>query len=279
MPFVQQKYEKKLSINTLKTAFEWIFFVLLSFVKIILNPKYESLRPFVADIVKRFEQSDEVLHSGRNTIKVCREGGIALNVKRYGRPHWFNRIVYSFVRKPKGERAYRNGGRLLAAGFDSPEPVAYVEMRRGGIISDSYFVSLQCDYSHRLYELGDADAGSRRPLLRALARYTAALHEAGFMHLDYSPGNILYETDADGNTHFALVDTNRMAFGLVDLRRGCANFARLWGQPEMFAILADEYAAVRGGDPAKCRRWVRAARDRFWRRFSRRHKLKYDLKF
>lgn len=253
--------------------------VLLRFVKIILNPKYESLRPWVADIVDAFDGSTEELHRGRNVIRVCRSGDMALNVKRYGRPHWFNRLVYSAFRKPKGLRAYINASRLRTGGFDSPEPVAYIEMRRRGIICDSYFVSLQCDKPNRLYELGDADPAGYEPLLRALARYTARLHDAGFMHLDYSPGNVLYDIDADGCPSFTLVDTNRMAFGLVDVRRGCANFARLWGQPAMFDILADEYAAARGGDPDKCRRWVRAARDRFWRRFARRHRLKYNLRF
>lgn len=247
--------------------------------KIILNPKYESLRPWVAEVAAHFDASDVELHRGRNVIRVCRAQGIELNVKRYGRPHWFNRIVYSTLRRPKGERAFRNALRLIEAGFDSPEPVAYVERRSGGIIAESYFVSLQSPYPNRLYELGDADPAQHRQLLCELARYTARLHDAGFMHLDYSPGNILYAEGPDGKPRFTLVDTNRMAFGLVDLRRGCANFARLWGQPAMFDILADEYAAARGGDPVKCRRWVRAARDRFWRRFARRHRLKYDLKF
>ena len=69
-----------------------------------------------------------------------------------------------------------------------------------------------------------------------------------------------------------------MRFGEVDIRRGCANFARLWGQPRMFEILAEEYAAARGFDASECLRLMMAARRRFWSRFVRRHKVKYDLK-
>lgn len=68
-----------------------------------------------------------------------------------------------------------------------------------------------------------------------------------------------------------------MRFGEVDIKRGCANFARLWGQPKLFELLAKEYAAARGFDPEECFRLMMDARRRFWSRFVRRHKVKYDL--
>lgn len=246
--------------------------------KLIINPEYEHLRDYLTHIDEHFEHEGREIHKGRNSIRVCRTAGLELNVKRYAIPAWPNRFIYSFIRSPKGMRAYIYPQILLQKGFETPVPVAYIEERRFGLIAHSYFVSLQCPYTRRFYEFGNTPAGECTDVVTAFARFTARLHTAGIMHLDYSPGNILFD-HINGNWHFALVDTNRMYFGPVSVRRGCANMARLWGQPDFFYLLAEEYAAARGADAALCRRWIMKAREHFWRRFSRRHRIKYDLKY
>lgn len=246
--------------------------------KLILNPDYEHLRGYLLDIGRHFETEGREIHRGRNSIRVCVADGLELNVKRYGIPSLFNRFVYSFLRKPKGLRAYRYPQVLLARGFETPVPVAYIEERHGGLIGRSYFVSLQCPYRRRFYEFGDASVAGCADVVRAFARFTARLHEAGILHLDYSPGNILFDS-VGGEWRFSLIDTNRMRFGTVSVERGCRNLARLWGQPDFFRLLADTYAAERGADAGMCRRWTMQARERFWRRFARRHRVKYNLRF
>lgn len=244
---------------------------------IILNPVYESLRGYLMNIADHFESGTEI-HRGRNSIRTCQINGITLNIKRYGVPAFPNRVVYTFLRSPKGLRAFQYPQELIARGFESPEPVAYIEERRMGLISTSYFVSLQCPYTRRFYEFGNADINHCSDVITAFARFTARLHAAGIMHLDYSPGNILFDR-IDGQWHFSLVDTNRMAFKPICIECGCANFARLWGQPPLFRLLAQEYAKARGGDPVRCEQWVMQARKKFWKRFSKRHIIKYDLNY
>ena len=68
-----------------------------------------------------------------------------------------------------------------------------------------------------------------------------------------------------------------MSFSPVSVSRGCKNFARLWGQPELFRIIADEYAKARNADAEECFRTIREARRKFWTRFAKRHKVKYRL--
>lgn len=247
----------------------------------LLSPDYEYLRPYLADIRRHFEEGREI-HSGRNHIRVLSpDGQLQLNVKRYAIPHWPNRLIYSLLlRKPKGMRAFIYPQKLIEAGIETPRPVAYIEEFSHGLLGYSYFVSLHSDMPGRLYELGNArmDTPEQIRLVRDVARFAARIHDAGLTHLDFSPGNVLYETLPDDSHRFALVDINRMRFGDVDIKRGCANFARLWGQPRMFGILAEEYAAARGFDVGECLRLMMAARRRFWSRFARRHKVKYDLK-
>ena len=64
--------------------------------------------------------------------------------------------------------------------------------------------------------------------LSAFARYTAALHKAGILHLDYSPGNILIHQNETNEYSFSLVDVNRMQLlSDIDCDMVCRNMCRL----------------------------------------------------
>lgn len=247
--------------------------------KIEITPGYEHLQDFLTQLPVCFEQGDgRTIHVGRNVIKVMEADGIQLNVKRYHVPSFFNRIVYSFFRVPKGKRAFTYPNILLQKGFETPGPVAYVEERAGGLIGYSYFVSLQCPYRRKFYEFGNASIADCREVVSAFARLTARLHEAEIYHRDYSPGNILFDY-VDGQYHFSLVDINRMEFGPVSVEKGCANFARLWGQKDFFLQLAQDYASARGVDAAYCTERILYYRRRFWTHYIKRHKPDFNLEF
>ncbi len=245
--------------------------------KLYVHPEYVGIRDFLRSLPLTFDQYGEVLYARRNVIRrITAPDGTELNVKRYGVPGWFNRVVYTYLRSSKGWRAYTYPARLLRAGIDTPRPVAYIEQRRGGLIRDSYLVTLQCPYRRNFYEFGNARVADCRDVVAAFARFTARQHEAGILHLDYSPGNILFDRVGE-EWRFSLIDINRMRFGPVSIKRGCANFARLWGQKAFFEQLAADYAAARGGNAAQCRRWIMFYRRRFWQRYRRRHELKFNL--
>ena len=92
-------------------------------------------------------------------------------------------------------------------------------------------------------------------LLRAFARYTAALHEAGICHQDYSPGNVLVNGEGDC-FQFALIDINRMKFRQMDLKKGCKNLMRMFENEEIYTFIAQEYARSRHFDPQQCKAWI-----------------------
>lgn len=250
--------------------------------RVLFNEKYGNLRDEVLSIVDNFENVGTVIYRGHNLIKTARIGDLEINIKRYRVPHVFNRVVYSFIRRPKGLRAFTYPDRLLRAGIETPEPIAYVEERIGGLIGYSYLVTVQMAYTRDFYEFGDKDMTGPADvaIVRALARYAARMHKAGILHRDFSPGNIIFDTDLHtGKPKFAVVDINRMSFGPVSATRGIRNLARLWGQPLMFDIMAEEYARARGADPAEMARLLHAERRRVWTRYSRRHKVKFNLRF
>lgn len=247
--------------------------------KIILNPKYEYLRVFIENLDEHFA-AGRSLKEDRNSIRVCTFGDTELNVKRYHRPRGLQALVYSFLRQPKGLRAYSHAALIRDAGMETPEEVAYVERRRWGFISDTFFVCLQCPYKRRFYEFAEAEMTDEvKQIVERFARETARLHDAGVLHKDYSPGNILFDRCDDGHWHFSLVDTNRLHRGHVDMASGCANFARLWGQIPFFDAIADAYAEARGFDSFRCRRYIHKARKRFWTRYIRRHGAPFPIHF
>lgn len=259
--------------------------------KILIDKKYEHLRPFITTIPQLMADGQgTTIHDARNLIKIFSTDGLTLNVKRYHPSALPNTLVYSSgLRKPKGLRAFQYANVLLRHGVETPAPVAYIEERNTlGLLGYSYFVSLHCPYGHRLYEFGNAAEGTYEALSVALAAFTAHMHNEGILHRDYSPGNILWTIDeqppttgTDGNTtsryHFSVVDINRMSFGPVDMKAGCSNFARLWGPKHMIQLIVRAYAEQRGYDTDKAVRIALDARARFWKRFSRRHTVKFNL--
>lgn len=246
--------------------------------KTLLNPKYNNLKTFVDRIPEIFEDTGEVIYTGRNLIKVFDVDGLKVNVKRYAIPIFFNKIAYSFFRMPKGLRAYKYPYVLLDKGINTPEPIAYIEERKLGLIRHSYFISIQSPYTSYLYEIGNLEVEEIEGLAKALALFTSDMHKKGVYHKDYSPGNILCGLEG-GEPSFTLVDINRMRFGEVTLEEGCANFARLWGQPSFFRYMAEVYAKDQNADVEYCTERIMHYRTKFWKSFSKRKKIKYNLKY
>ncbi len=247
---------------------------------ITINPQWSSWHDFLISLPERMDSEGEYVYGGeRNLIKnFTAPDGTIVVVKRYHRPRFVNKLVYSWgIRQPKGKRAYRFAALLNGRHVETPTPVAYIEDRQCTILHESYLITLRCPYPHLMYEMGEAAPAVYRPMAKALAAFTAKMHDAQILHRDYSPGNILWQQDADGHYQFAIVDINRMYFGPVSMTLGCSNFARLWGPKEFIILTVKEYAKLRGFDPDESVNIALKARRRFWTHFQKRHKVKFPL--
>ncbi len=247
---------------------------------ITISDNYRQWRNFLLAIPPRMDSEGTWIYGGRrNLIKSFPSpDGITLVVKCYHRPKGINMLVYSLgIRKPKGERAYRYAAILNSHGVETPEPVAYIENRHCGLLLDSYLITLQCPYKHRLYEMGDAKQEMYEPMAKALARFAAHMHDEEILHLDFSPGNILWDKDSSENYHFALVDINRMRFGRVSMKAGCKSFARLWGPKKFIEMLVSEYARLRKINVYDALRITLDARRKFWKRYQRHREIEFKL--
>lgn len=220
--------------------------------RVVIHSDYTRLAGYLRTIPERFEASGNVLHKGRNCVKVFSVGGVRLAVKKYKVPNLFNRIVYTFFRRDKATRAFRHAGRLRTMGIDTPHEIAAIRISRHGLFSTGYFVSLFYDDQplSKIFGLKTLlyEGSSGRRVVDAFVRFTEAIHIQGVEHKDYSLNNVLYREDSQGY-RFALIDTNRMRFWKKMPRRVClSNLRRLDCSLDAYLYISRRYAQLRRWD-------------------------------
>lgn len=217
-----------------------------------INPVYAFLKPFVVKLAEDsdyFWRSGTVVHAGRNNIRIFEwgDGKVKVVVKRYGHISLVNRLVYGVLRKSKSVRSFEYAGRLSSLGIDSPIEVAALDMRKGILLDDSYFVSLYSDRK-QLSSIIDPEplTDEAKTALKELAKFLFFVHEKGVLHNDLNISNILHE-HTDGKWKFELIDTNRMNFRHhLSLRQRLLNLRRLSCPYHAYIYLLGQYAEIMG---------------------------------
>lgn len=238
-----------------------------------INPQFQYLEEFVRNLPDTFDTQGTTLFGGRNTIKQIQVGELQINVKSFKTPNIINRFVYGNFRASKARRSFEYANILIANNINTPAPIAYIELRSGICFDRSFYISVQEEFDGLMREFQKGSLSGREELLKQFAQFTADMHDKEILHMDYSPGNILYKKSGD-KYQFYLVDLNRMYFGKISMEKGCENFRRLWGNKEMISYIAAEYAKARDFDIDKCIALTLSYHDEFWIKFSKRHKNK-----
>jgi serine/threonine protein kinase len=118
--------------------------------------------------------------------------------------------------------------------------------------------------------LRDPGASQFRSHAEQVGEQIARMHNAGILHLDLTPGNILF-TGTQGDRHIIqFIDNNRMRFCSVGLSRGVRSLLQMMIEGVNEAAYVTAYAEARGFDPFTCLA--------LYRRLLKRHKAKWRLK-
>lgn len=230
--------------------------------RIILNPKYEFLREYLSNLEEHFNKEGKEIFRERNVLRVLRVDGLTLCVKRYAPPSLTGSLFQRIYKDSKGKKAYFNPLHLRERGIDSPEPIAFVKYNRGWVRSTTYFVCLYSQYRYSMNDACTLEAEEQLQLIQSFARFAARIHKNGFLHRDFTSGNILFDK-VDGKYKFTLIDTNSIKAGRpLSIEKSCANLARLIGDDDFVAALAKAYAEVRGADEQMCLDLIRKARNK-----------------
>ncbi len=200
----------------------------------------------ILTILSKFDLIKAVIKDDRNVVKVSNLNGIPVVIKYYKKIPWVNRLIYSFIRKTKAQRAYENAEILTHNGITTPLQVAFVDIYKFNILHKSYFISLyvNCKSTDQLFK---QPLEKCKDALKSFARFTYKLHKLGIFHNDYSPGNVLYSVTADG-FDFCLIDNNRIKFRSYSRQRAIRNLRRINLPLDKYAVFAMEYSQMEQSD-------------------------------
>lgn len=216
---------------------------------VVIATAYRQHTAFIRQLPQLVDSGQgETVYHGRNQVVRFRHDGLTLMVKRYKTPNIIQRLVYTFFRKTKAERAFLFASTFLSRGIDTPTPVAYMEQRRFGLFATGYFVSLEAPGTEThllLREVKDYP----KELAEAVARQVLSMHSKGILHGDLNLSNFLCTQDDEGY-HFTMIDINRSHFrdGMPSDDECMKNMVRLTHRRDLYEDLIRRYAALRGWD-------------------------------
>jgi len=238
--------------------------------KIVANPDYSYLNSFLEALPNSFDKEGETIYKGRNHLKVFTLGNEKIIVKSFKIPLFFNRVIYARFSPSKAERSFKYALKLIEKQINTPQPIAYLERKKNGLLTDSYYISVYKEYPGILRELRYHTLEEKMDMVSAFVRFTADIHEKQVFPLDYSPGNIIYEKVGD-KYDFCLIDINRMQFKPVDMQAGAYGLRRLWGNEETIAYMAREYAKLRQFDEKQFEKLTIKYHRLFWKKYAKKH--------
>ena len=212
--------------------------------KIVIHHDFRHLKTWLETVPSAFNRGEgQLLYKGRNQVRAFTVGSDNLVVKRYRRHDIFKTLSYTFFRKNKAQRAFENATALRKRGFRTPHEIAYIEERCCGFVTQVYYICLHTDAQPirpRLIEQEPFD----QQLAEAYACFVASLHDAGVLHRDLNPTNVL----VDNHMHFELIDINRMRFydGPVPKVDCMQNLTLFYWLTPVYHFILNKYAQQRG---------------------------------
>jgi tRNA A-37 threonylcarbamoyl transferase component Bud32 len=216
----------------------------------------------------------------------------AVYVKHFRVPG-FRAKLRQWVRRGKGRNEAKRAVRLAEIGVHTITPIALGEQRKRKFLFENYLIThaipemMPLDHfiERKVPEWAeDRQARVRHNLALALADLTARLHEAGFVHGDFHPGNLLVRLEDDDHPILAMIDLDALrVLRAVKWSDARANLALLnhyfWlrcSRADRFRFLR-AYLEARHSEPPDARAFARGIEEstrswaeRLWRRWGKR---------
>ncbi len=160
-------------------------------------------------------------------------------VKHYLVPG-FRPKLRQWLRRGKGRNESLRTRYLETIGVPTITPIALGEQRKRKFLFENYLITPAIPAAVPLNDLVETTLPNwpeprrsrvRRQLATALAELTARLHDAGFVHTDFHPGNILVRIDDQDRPRLAMID--------LDALRVCRNLR--WADAQHNLALLNHY--------------------------------------
>ena len=183
-----------------------------------------------------------LIQGGRNQLYRCCFDDVDLVVKRFPNGGAWKKVVYS-VFPGKGKRSYFHSERLIEAGLNTPVPVAWVESWKGSWLDESFYICRFTPFEHEAREFRRPELPERMAKARLLGQSLAQMHQSQILHLDLTPGNLLFTRNSEDGWELHIVDNNRMRFGPVSNRAAITSLLQADLPDDLVQPMLEEYAA------------------------------------
>lgn len=212
-----------------------------------IHPKYAHIKEELSKIPNDDYEHIHTFCNNRNLVEQTKIRNYIFVIKKYRVPNIANRIIYTFFRKSKAQRAYNNALKILRYGINTPFPVAYIETKKKGLFHTGYFISEYMSYPTLAeYKNINISTEESNKFKDDFLNFTIELHEKNILPLDYNTSNIFcYKEEKSGRYKFALTDINRATFGYFSPYKPMLSFAQMGLSPKELVNVMTEYSSRR----------------------------------
>jgi tRNA A-37 threonylcarbamoyl transferase component Bud32 len=174
-----------------------------------------ELLEFLRDPDRAFSDPASTIIKDSNTTSSCtvdREQK-SLHIKRYNYQSTFYALKNLF-RTSRAKRVWKVAQNLIECNIPTPQPISFLEQRKGRLLIKSFFISKKIDgalpLNSAIQELktGRSSQGTtqKKMLIQQVAHLVRALHECGICHRDLKASNILLQKKPGQEQKLYLVD-------------------------------------------------------------------------
>ena len=221
-----------------------------SYTKPKFKPELNELVDYLA--LHGIPQEAHCIYTGRNNVYTLVCDNKILSIKDFKKPKFPNCYIYTNFRKSKARRSFEHAETLLAKGIPTPEPLGWIEITENLKLTRSYYICAQSSKTRNLRNWENWDKATQDVVLKAYAELMHKMHNQGILHLDLSPGNVLWDNNkTTSEVEFDVIDLNRMTIKKrpLKLSEALSNFKNINLIEDETHKLAYLYGIV-GGYPA-----------------------------
>ena len=177
------------------------------------------LLEFLHDPDRAFSDPASTIIKDSNTTSSCTVSHIlegsqgSLYIKRYNYQNRLYALKHLF-RPSRAKRVWKVSQKLVACNIPTPQPISFLEQRKGRLLKKSFFISKKIDgaldlnVAFQQLQTGRSlhDTKQKKSLIHQVAHLIRSLHDCGICHRDLKASNILVQGVSKQGEKLYLVD-------------------------------------------------------------------------